>query len=299
MFGFLAIDKPLGLTSHDVVAAVRRGTKIKRVGHAGTLDPLATGVLVVCIGTATRLSEYVMASDKVYQTTIRLGVETNTYDAEGQVVATADTASLTPEVVSAALMRFNGEQDQIPPMYSAIKKGGKKLYELARKGETIEREARRVTMYTRLLSLSLPDVEIEITCSAGTYIRSVAHDLGAVLGVGGHLVALRRTHSGALSDPIAWEALTASFAAGDWARYLLNERQAIPGVPELPLSADEVREVLYGRMIRAMGNISNAYEICRAYAPDGTFIAILERRGEQWQPAKVFAQNNQEQEDDT
>src|SRR5260221_6466747 len=135
-FGFLVVDKPQGLTSHDVVAQVRRGIRVKRVGHAGTLDPMATGVLVLCIGTATRLSEYVMDSTKVYTATVRLGVETDTYDAEGQVVSTSNVSGLASEDIEGALGRFQGEVEQVPPMYSAIKQAGKKRYEFGRAGKT-------------------------------------------------------------------------------------------------------------------------------------------------------------------
>src|SRR5512142_43882 len=149
-FGFLVVDKPQGLTSHDVVARVRRGIGVRRIGHAGTLDPMATGVLVLCIGTATRLSEYLAGSDKQYTATVRLGVETDTYDAEGTVVATADTSHLTHELIKAALNRFQGEVQQVPPMYSAIKIGGQKLYELARQNKEVERAARTVRLDTVL-----------------------------------------------------------------------------------------------------------------------------------------------------
>src|SRR5205814_760868 len=172
------------MTSHDVVAKVRRGTGVKRIGHAGTLDPMATGVLVLCIGAATRLSEYVMSSTKQYTATIRLGIETDSYDADGTVIATRDADHVSRADVEAALAHFQGEVDQIPPMYSAIKQGGKKLYEMAREGKEVDRAARKVWMQTTLVDAPLPEVKIRVACSAGTYIRSIAHDLGAMLGVG-------------------------------------------------------------------------------------------------------------------
>ncbi len=196
-FGFLVIDKPPGMTSHDVVAWVRRGTGVKRIGHAGTLDPMATGVLVLCIGAATRLSEYVMSSHKVYTASIRLGIETDTYDADGQITATADASALTRSEVETALAHFQGEIDQIPPMVSALQQGGRRLYDLARQGIEVERAPRRVTLNIHLLDLNLPDLRLRVECSPGTYIRSLAHDLGAALGVGAHLTALRRKASGA------------------------------------------------------------------------------------------------------
>ncbi len=196
-FGFLNIDKPLGLTSHDVVARVRRNLNVKKVGHAGTLDPLATGVLVVCVGAATRLSEYVMNTTKRYEALVHLGVETETYDAEGAIVAEQAVNHVTQTDVEQALTTFLGPIDQLPPIYSAIKQGGRKLYEIARAGETAELQPRHVTIYALdILDWQPPFVRIAVTCSAGTYIRSLAHDLGAALGVGGSLDGLTRTASG-------------------------------------------------------------------------------------------------------
>ncbi len=287
MNGFLVVDKPLGMTSHDVVARIRRGAHLKRVGHAGTLDPMATGVLVICIGAATRLSEYVMASRKYYAATVRLGVETDTYDAEGQIIATAPVDHLACEAVERALIAFQGEQDQVPPMYSAIKQGGKKLYELARKGETVQRKARRIWMEVRLLGCAPPDIQLGVTCSPGTYIRCLAHDLGAALGVGGYLIALRRLRSGALDNPVPWETLSAAMADGTWQRYLVDERAALPGLPELTLDSAQAQDVLHGRPIPCPDSIAEGLP-CRAYTPEGRFIAILERQGERWRPLKVF-----------
>ncbi len=188
--GILIIDKPSGLTSHDVVNRVRRATKIRQVGHAGTLDPMATGVLVVCLGQATRVSEYLLGHDKAYRATIRLGIETNTYDADGEIVATHDV-NVDRAEVERALAQFVGEIQQVPPMYSAIKRDGQKLYELARQGIEIERAARSVIIHSiELRDYQAPDATIDVRCSAGTYIRSIAHDLGAALGTGGHLIDL-------------------------------------------------------------------------------------------------------------
>ena len=182
--GILIIDKPSGLTSHDVVNRVRRATKIRQVGHAGTLDPMATGVLVVCVGQATRVSEYLLGHDKAYRATIRLGIETNTYDADGEIVATHDV-NVDRAEVERALAQFVGEIQQVPPMYSAIKREGQKLYELARQGIEIERAARSVIVHSiELRDYQAPDATIDVQCSAGTYIRSIAHDLGTALGHG-------------------------------------------------------------------------------------------------------------------
>lgn len=200
MFGFLNVYKPRGLTSHDVVARLRRITKIKQIGHTGTLDPFAEGVLPVCIGKATRLIEY-LADDKAYEGTIQFGSSTNTYDLEGEVVKTSQT-KVTKEDVERALNGFRGEIEQIPPVFSAIKVNGKKLYEYARKGEDVEVPSRKVTIYKlELLSFDeeLQQARVLIECSKGTYIRSIANDLGERLGVGGHLVKLVRVKAGAFT----------------------------------------------------------------------------------------------------
>lgn len=286
-FGFLVVDKPQGITSHDVVAVVRRGTRIKRIGHAGTLDPMATGVLVLCIGASTRLSEYIMASTKQYAATIRLGVETDSYDADGAVIATCDTSGLTRADVETALAHFQGEIDQIPPMYSAIKQGGKKLYEMARDGKEVDRAARRVWLQTTLIDAPLPDVRVQVVCSAGTYIRSIAHDLGAMLGVGGHLTALRREASGKLDDPVAWQMLQESLVDSTWKRHLIDERRALAGIPEITLNDAQAQDILHGRSILCSQPVTNG-DLWRAYAPGDVFIAILSANEGRWKPEKVF-----------
>jgi len=195
--GVLVIDKPQGWTSHDVVAHVKRKLRAKKVGHLGTLDPLATGVLVLVIDKATKCSSMLDTGAKEYAATARLGEETDTYDREGKVTASCDTSALTEEAVKDALGRFRGRIRQVPPMYSAIKSGGVPLYKLARKGVTVERVSREVEVYSlEATRVELPVVEFTALCSRGTYVRSICHDLGAALGVGAHLVELRRTASG-------------------------------------------------------------------------------------------------------
>src|SRR5579859_480676 len=293
-FGFLVVDKPGGMTSHDVVARVRYGTHVRRIGHAGTLDPMATGILVLCLGMATRLSEYVMASTKRYTATIRLGVETETYDATGHVTSTADASHLTRERVEAALAHFQGRVKQIPPMFSALKHEGKRLYDLARAGKEIEREARTVALETRLISFTQNDGEvvIDVTCSAGTYVRSIAHDVGALLGVGGHLTRLRREASGSLHDPLAWDALEAAINDGSWQRYLIDERVALSGLPEIKLDQDAAQAVCNGRIIeRSDPATSDGVSQSRAYGPGDSFLGILAptgEHGERWKPEKIF-----------
>ena len=197
MFGFLNIYKPVGMTSHDVVAVLRRLTKIKQIGHTGTLDPFAEGVLPVCIGKATRLIEY-LKDDKEYLATVQFGASTNTFDVDGQVVSTSEK-KVSHRDVENWLKSFEGEISQLPPIFSAIKVKGKKLYEYARKGEEVEIQPRKVfieKIEQKSFDENLQQAEILIKCSKGTYIRSIAHDLGQKLGCGAHLVKLVRTQAG-------------------------------------------------------------------------------------------------------
>jgi tRNA pseudouridine55 synthase len=192
--GVLLIDKPAGMTSHDVVDRVRHVLQMKRIGHAGTLDPMATGLLIILVGKATKLSQYLMSLDKEYEGTVRLGITTKTHDAEGEVAATRPVPALTEADLRAAMATFVGDQYQLPPMFSAKKQDGVPLYKLARKGKEVEREPRfiRVSSF-ELTRFALPDFDIRLRCSKGTYVRTLAHDLGEKLGCGAHLAALRRT----------------------------------------------------------------------------------------------------------
>ncbi len=289
VFGLLNLDKPSGPTSHDLVAAVRRGARVKKVGHAGTLDPMATGVLVLCLGPATRLSEYVMRSRKVYRARVHFGVVTDTYDAQGKVTA-RNEALPSREAVEAALAGFRGEILQVPPMYSALKRGGRKLYELARAGQQVERPPRAVTVYRlELLDWQPPFAALEVECSPGTYVRSLAHDLGQTLGCGAHLAALQRCASGRfrVEEAVPWDAFRAAMDAGDWQRYLLPPDLALADVPAVHLSAEQAARVLHGNAIPVVADVAG--ELVRAYDADGRFIAVLERRGVHWKPQKVFA----------
>ncbi|MFW5665939.1 MAG: tRNA pseudouridine(55) synthase TruB, partial [Coleofasciculus sp.] len=198
MQGFLNLNKPAGFTSHDCVAKVRRLLRLKRVGHGGTLDPLATGVLPIALGRATRLLQY-MTSDKAYQATIRLGVKTTTDDLEGDIVATSSASGLTLEIIVPFLHQFQGTIEQVPPMYSAVQVQGKRLYDLARAGKTAEIPTRQVEVYQiEVLEWrpgELAELDVAIACGAGTYIRSIARDLGEALNTGGTLASLIRTQS--------------------------------------------------------------------------------------------------------
>lgn len=199
MEGVLLVDKPTEHTSHDVVARLRGKLRMKRIGHAGTLDPMATGLLVILVGKATRISQYLMSVEKCYTGTIKLGMTTNTQDAEGEMLETRPVPPLDETQVRTTLQGFLGDQYQLPPMFSAVKIGGQPLYKAARKGEEVAREPRfiRVRRFD-LMRWESPEIDFEVDCTKGTYVRTLAHDVGGKLGCGGHLSALRRTASGAL-----------------------------------------------------------------------------------------------------
>lgn len=284
--GFLNINKPLHMTSHDVVAKIRRGLKLKKVGHAGTLDPLATGVLVICVGNATRFSEYVMNSTKRYRARIRLGVTTETYDAEGAVLQVRDASHIQPSDVEVQLRNFLGDIQQVPPMYSAIKLGGRKLYDLARAGETVEREARAVHIDSLdIIEWSPSEFALDVVCSAGTYIRSLAYDLGEVLGVGAHLSGLSRVASGLfhLDDAIELDTVLAS---DTWQQYLVTPQTALSDWPVVRLSAEETEHILHGRSIETDLTASGLALGCIG---DGRLVAILRADSGSWRPHKVFS----------
>jgi len=287
--GLLLLDKPSGPTSHDMVALVRRGAGLRRVGHAGTLDPLATGLLVLCLGTATRLSEYLAGHDKRYVATFRLGQATTTYDAQGEV--TTESAALPDRpAVESALAAFRGRQLQAPPAYSAIKLSGRKAYDLARRGEAVHLAPREVEFYElRLADWSPPECTLEVHSSAGTYIRSLAHDLGQRLGCGAHLSALRRTAAGSfeVSQSAALPALEAAFRRGDWQRWLLPADAGLLAWPQVPLDEIGVAAIRQGR---AVPLLAAGAEYGRAYSSEGEFFAILraDPAAGVWRPHKVL-----------
>ncbi len=232
----------LVLTSHDVVQIVRKGTNIRRAGHTGTLDPRASGVLVILIGPAVRLSEYVSASDKRYQAVVRLGVSTDTYDADGRVEHTAPV-DVTEEQFETALKKFMGEIEQVPPPYSAVKVKGRKAYEMAREGEEVDLTPRKIKVYNlELLEWAPPEAVIDVYCSSGTYVRSLAHDLGETLGCGAHLVGLRRTKSGrfTLRDAVPLRKLKEHFDNGTWYQLLIPAAEALSDWPAMELTQEQV-----------------------------------------------------------
>lgn len=198
--GILLIDKPKGCTSHDVVDQVRRKLGMRQIGHAGTLDPMATGLLLILVGRATKVSQYLMSLEKTYEGTLKLGESTDSQDAEGTVVCKRPVPSFSQEAIKTAMLGFIGDQYQTPPMFSAKKVNGMPLYKMARKGKVIERERQFIHIRSfELLDLSLPLISFRLVCSKGTYVRTLAHDLGEILGCGAHLCALRRTATHAFS----------------------------------------------------------------------------------------------------
>jgi len=285
--GLVLVDKPAGLTSHDVVARIRRLAGTRRVGHAGTLDPMATGVLVVGVEKATRLLGHLALTEKEYSATIRLGQATNTDDAEGEIIAQASAAGVTREAIEAAAAALTGEIEQVPPGYSAIKVDGKRAYRLAREGAAPELAARTVTVSSFTVGAvraegGLVDADATVTCSSGTYIRALARDLGAALGVGGHLTMLRRTRVGPyeIGDARTLDQLAASFAMIPLAD------AAASAFPRLDLTEDEARTVAHGGRLRAWPG-GTAGPIA-AFAPDSSLIALLIEEAGQARPLAVF-----------
>ena len=291
--GVLVINKPKAITSMDVVRAVRRVTRVKRVGHAGTLDPIAEGVLPVCLGQATRFMDYLVDSGKTYVGEITFGAATDTYDAEGAQTAAGDYASLTREQIEEELARFSGVVLQRPPMYSAVKHEGQRLYDLARAGVEVERSAREVVVYEAVLrEWEPPRAVVEVDCGKGFYMRSLAHDLGQAVGCPAHLSALTRTRVGpfSLEDALTIEQLEAK---EDWEELLEPPDAALRGIPSLLVPAAGERHLRNGQPVNLPGSAPYAkhLEPRRAYAEDGRFIGLVRfnRAESTWKPEKVLA----------
>jgi tRNA pseudouridine55 synthase len=294
--GLVIVDKPAGPTSHDVVARIRRLAGTRRVGHAGTLDPMATGVLVIGVEKATRLLGHLALSEKEYSATIRLGQATDTDDADGQIIAQASAAGVSQAALAEATAALTGEIQQVPPGYSAIKVAGKRAYRLAREGATPELAARTVTVRAftvqdvRYLG-DLLDVDVTVTCSSGTYIRALARDVGASLGVGGHLTRLRRTRVGPyeITSARTLDELAASFTVIPLAD------AAAAAFPRLDLTDEQARTVAHGGRLaigeglgRDRGWPAGTAEPVAAFAPDGSLIALLTEAAGQARPVAVF-----------
>ncbi len=283
--GILLLDKPVGPTSHDAVARVRRAAGLRRVGHAGTLDPLADGLLVLGLGPAARFLEYLVGLDKTYETTVRLGQATTTYDSEGEVTA-EHPVSVSAAQLTAALDAFRGPIRQRVPSHSAVKRDGRPLYESARRGEMIDLPQRDVVIHALdLLAFDPPLVTLRVACSSGTYIRSLAHDLGAALGCGGHVAALRRTAVGVFSvdGAVPLDTLTPQSVAAA----LLPPAAAVAHLPRLEVDESGATRLSLGQRLAAppdalAGNVA-------AFGPDGRFLGVVEVDGDVIRPRKMLS----------
>jgi len=302
MDGILNINKPRGKTSFDIVTIIRRLTGERRVGHAGTLDPEATGVLPVCLGKATRVVEFLVSTTKTYRAEVELGVATDTYDATGSIIQQGDISGIDRQQVEAALKPFRGEIVQIPPMYSAVKHNGRPLYELARAGRTVERTGRQIEIHSlELTGWRAPVVTIEVVCGKGTYIRSLAHDLGQALGCGAMLRNLVRLRCGLFSieDSVSLPELEDSFRRGQEQKYFYSIDNVLSHWKAVTVNDETARAIRNGQSVEVESEVDNGDEVlltlsadsrCRAYTGDGCLLALLHFEPElgRWQPDKVF-----------
>jgi tRNA pseudouridine55 synthase len=296
--GILSVHKPAGPTSFDVIRAVRCGTGVRKVGHAGTLDPAASGVLLVLLGQAVRISEYVMDLPKTYRATVRLGVVTDSYDAEGAPTLLTESVDVSREEIARGLEAFVGEIEQTPPAFSAVKVGGQRSYELARKGAAVALAARRARIYAiRLLAFEPPEVEIEVECGKGTYIRSLAHDLGQSLGCGGHLASLMRTRVGPfpVESSVSAGELEGAFASEEWRELVRPMDCGLTHLRAIALHIEDEKDLRHGQAVkideeRLAGVAVEDGRPYRAYGEDGGLVAILryDAAAGVWRPRKVF-----------
>jgi tRNA pseudouridine55 synthase len=297
--GILNINKPQNKTSFSIVAMVKRLSGERRVGHAGTLDPAATGVLPVCLGRGTRVTEFLLDATKTYRAQIELGTATDTYDASGQITQQGDSSGINQRQLESALDLFRGSIQQTPPMYSAVKHRGQPLYQLARAGITVERKTRLAKVHQlELINWQPPVVTIEVECGKGTYIRSLAHDLGQALGCGAHLKSLVRTRCGlfAIEDALPTSQLEEAFCYGYWQQYVypldivLRQYRAIivDNTSEDIIRKGGPLTLEHSGSLGESGYPGQNY--CRAYTLDGRFLGVLHHDPEkgQWQPKKVL-----------
>jgi tRNA pseudouridine55 synthase len=308
MDGILNINKSPGKTSFSVVSLVKRLSGERRVGHAGTLDPAATGVLPVCLGQGTRVSEYLMEGAKVYRAEIELGITTDTYDADGTITCKNDPSGIGVAELESALSTFLGTTHQVPPMYSAVKYHGKPLYKLARDGITVKRKSRPVNIYKlELIEWQLPVATIEVVCGKGTYIRSLAYDLGQSLGCGAHLKGLVRSRYGLfnLKDALSLTQLEDAFRYNYWQHYIYPIDIVLSHLAAIVANDDEREDIINGRPLLLRdkdGTTESSFpeedvegktvsgKRCRVYTLDGIFLAVLSFDAEKgyWRPEKVF-----------
>ena len=297
--GILNIDKACGMSSHDVVSLVRKGSGLSKVGHAGTLDPLATGVLVVLLGQAVRISEYVMELPKAYRAAVKLGEATTTYDAEGEITAT-HPVEVSADQVRHALQQFVGETTQTPPPFSAAKLDGERAYRLARQGKPVALATRPVLVHRiELLRFEPPIAEIEVECAKGTYIRSIAHDLGALLGCGGHISSLRRTRVGPfeVESALAIEELQTALADGSWTDSVEPVDMGLAQLPALTIQIEDEKDLRHGQGVEiddpALAprvSLEDGMQV-RGYAEDGSLIGIVryDLDAQEWRPRKILS----------
>jgi len=304
MNGILNINKPEGPTSFHIVSRIKKLTGEKRVGHAGTLDPAASGVLPICFGHGTRVIEYLMDGTKEYRAEIEFGKTTDTYDATGSVTSKKDTSSIDRNQIETALKNFLGEIQQAPPIYSALKNKGKPYYELARAGINVEIASRPVVVYSiSVREWHPPVVMIDVTCGKGTYIRSIAHDLGQIIGCGAHMKSLVRRKYGPFSidDAISLDELEQAYPYSDWQRYIHPIDSVLLHLKAVVVNDDTRQDIQHGRTIdnitirtQRLKEQSQPVEFqethCRAYGLDGRFLGILRFTAKtgKWQPEKVF-----------
>lgn len=289
MIGALIVDKEKGMTSHDTVSVVRRLLKMRRIGHTGTLDPMATGVLVLLLGPATRLTRFLKGLDKSYRAVIRLGETTATYDTESEVLERRPV-DVTREDIEKALPPFRGDIMQTPPMYSAIRVQGKRLYDLARKGESVEVEPRPVTIHRlEIVRWVPPDLTVNVRCSSGTYIRSLAHDVGQALACGGHLYRLTRTANGpfTLDESHTVDALYRLYQHDRFDEARLTPSQALRFLPKVALGEDQAWAVQHGQRLAL--NLETDSPYVRACTESGTLISVMKQVDTHlWQPKVVL-----------
>ena len=303
MNGVLLINKPPDLTSHDVVLQIRKVFHTRKVGHAGTLDPFATGLLILCLGEATKIVRYLVDCDKEYVAVMKLGETTDTQDYTGQVVEQKAVPALIQIELAQVFTCFVGEIAQTPPMYSARRVQGKRLYQLAREGKTVERQTRSVTITAlEILECTPPYIRFRVICSKGTYIRVLAHDIGQTLGCGAHLVELERTRIGqfSLQEACSLEQLSSMSQDHDRGNSLLSIDQALTFFPSATLDETVAKRLAHGTRIyqrtQEHGHLADHEELVRVYNPSGKFIALArtavlcpdDEMQRQFQPVKVF-----------
>ena len=297
--GILVLDKPAGISSMEVVRRIKRASGIRRVGHGGTLDPMATGVIPICLGRATRLMEYMLDSSKEYIGEVHLGISTDSYDAEGEITGRSDPSGVEREDIEDVLNRFLGQIEQVPPMFSALKRKGKRLYELARQGIEVEREPRSMTVHSiRLAGWNPPVATVHIECSRGFYMRSLAHDIGVQLGCGAHLKSLTRLRTGRfrIDDAVSIETAQRSFEEGSWPELLASLDSVLGDLRAIIVDEREQTSIQNGRPVPLSKDDSAppSDEQFRAYSLDGEFLAIMrfDASDRCWRPDKVFKVSN-------